>query len=198
MKRCTKGSISIVMCMFMFFAVMPYVEALNFATYPLEELAEQSDTIIIGTVVSKKGGASENYDKYQVSIDQVVIGNVEEGSQISVNVLQWSDEGILESGKRYLLLLNANSGLYEISGVHQGFIRIEGGRTVSRFYSQDEVERFLADNDIELTSRPIPGNREAQPVDNGSDQYVFPVLIAVIVLIGIALPVGLLYKRRMK
>jgi hypothetical protein len=158
MKWLTTFKFCIVLSIIFQFSWSDTAHALDFAIFPLEELAESSDTIVIGSVM-KSRKAEDNYRIYQVTVEQPIKGNKKKSELISVKVLQWADEGILDRGKQYLLLLNEEDSVYKVNGVHQGFILMENGSTKSRFYSKEEVNRFFQDHAVEVDFKNprVPG-----------------------------------------
>jgi hypothetical protein len=177
---------SLILCFFLFFVGNQNAEALNFATYDLEDLADNSDAIIVGTVEKSKK-ASQEYIVYQIETDQVIKGDIVAGDTIPVKVLQWADEGILDSGDRYLLLLyKMEDESYSISGVHQGFIKLKNGVSESRFYSAAEVDQFIKKNAVhpdataQETDKPTSSN-------GGSPWLSKSAIILAAILIGIGI-----------
>jgi hypothetical protein len=137
--------------------IAPSAQALDFALHPLEELAGLSDTIVVGTVTEQSDSVEEGYKLYRVAVQRSFKGDAEAGATISMSILQWADEGVLYEGKQYLLLLkHRQEKMYQVAGVHQGFIQIENDSMQSRFYSPEEVHRFLAAQGISVESFPAP------------------------------------------
>ncbi|MWC27865.1 hypothetical protein [Paenibacillus sp. MMS18-CY102] len=117
--------------------------ALNFAMVPLPELADEADVIVVG-VPEHKEETKHGKDRYDVVIQQVVKGNVDEGDEIGVLLLPFGDEGVMELDERYVLLLDKRDGDYHVAGVHQGFIRLEeDGSFYSRYYAASDVKEWM-------------------------------------------------------
>lgn len=168
MKRLSKMIVGLAICIALLVAGHQSSQALDFAVYPLDELSELSDTILTGSVMSSKK-AEDNKLIYKVKVDEGSKGEPSKGNTISVKVLQWSDEGKLKKGERYLFLLikdeNAAAGkeLYAITGVHQGFILLKDGSTTSRFYSTAEVEKLL--QKLEVDSNIVINSAKSKSTD---------------------------------
>jgi hypothetical protein len=174
------------------------VYALDFAVYPLEELAQRSDTIVVGTVVDQKD-MEDRYKIYRVAVQLSLKGEAKAGSGISVSVLQWADEGVLHEGKQYLFMLKEQEKEHQIMGVHQGFILVENGTTQSRFYSPEEVDRFLQAQGASLESFPAPvAEKDRVAMDGGSSAPALPVTLFWTVLIvgGYGVVVSLMRRSR--
>lgn len=126
------------------------VQALNFAVYPFEELAEEADEIVIGTIVRKQGKETSENLRYEIRVREVIKGETAAGETIKVEVLNWADDGIMHKGKTYLLLLNQlGAEGYGVSGVHQGFIQLkDGGGIESRFYDEQTITDYLQSHGI--------------------------------------------------
>ncbi|NIK77230.1 hypothetical protein FHS15_002355 [Paenibacillus castaneae] len=191
MKRISKYACGLALCMLLLYIGRQPVYALDFATFPLEELAENSNVILIGTVMNSKKAAVDNKLIYKVNVEQVIKGGdansdivVAQEDAISVKVLQWSDEGVLNKGKRYLFLLYPDSGIYGISGVHQGFILLENGTSASRYYSTDEVSHFLQNHDMDVTHLSANKNTVVESIqkDLESDETNNRIIIAGVIL----------------
>ncbi|EGL18436.1 MULTISPECIES: hypothetical protein [unclassified Paenibacillus] len=119
----------------------PYqASALDYALIPLRQLEEESDVIVTGTVLREQKSGMDN--AYTLQLDQILKGDTNVRTPIKVNVLQFSDEGKMFPGERYLLLLKAGSP-FIVSGVHQGLIRLSGVKPFSRFYTPDEITALL-------------------------------------------------------
>lgn len=145
---------------------LPAVHALSFAVYPLDELAGEADEAFIGKVLRLRGSGGE-YHRYVLRVDIPLRGELEKSDEIPVNVLQWSDEGVLDKGDTYLMLLSRqDDGGYTIAGVHQGFIKLKNGSAQSRFYSQDEVDRYLERYGLKVKTiyeRLVPEDKSPAP-----------------------------------
>lgn len=117
--------------------------ALDFAMVPLPELADQADAIVVG-VPEDVEHTKQGKDRYDVRVEQVIKGKAYEEDEISVVLLPFGDEGVLELDERYVLMLDERQGEYHVAGVHQGFIRLEDdGSFYSRYYAASEVEDWL-------------------------------------------------------
>lgn len=147
------------------------VSALKSAPYPLQELADRADDIFIGIVEGSRRGDEVN-DVYTFRVGIKLKGKLEQGMKAEAQVTQFGDEGVLETGKTYLVLLNKNEKGYFISGTHQGIVKLDGGTSESRYYGTLEVDRFLAQYALESATvqerldRLIP-DEEPPPVGPG-------------------------------
>jgi len=120
------------------------VEALNIPIESLDELSVHADIVFVGTVTDRMKD-SDTEHRYTFRIDIPLKGGLEKKSELTARVLQFGDEGVLDKGSSYLVLLQKTAdGGYTIAGVHQGFIKLKNGRAESRYYSQEEVDRYLA------------------------------------------------------
>ncbi|MFS0723760.1 hypothetical protein [Paenibacillus sp. 1P07SE] len=183
------------------------VQALNFAVYPFEEVVELSDEVLIGTIESKEGDIESWYLKYQVTVTAAIKGEAAAGETIPVQVLNWADEGVLHEGKTYLLILNAtpDEDGYNVTGVHQGFIQLkDNGEIESRFFSQAEIEAYLAAHGIEpeaWTEKPsvqeeAAGETVNAPVESPQDGANIWLWAAVLALALAAVGLFMRYRRK--
>ena len=120
------------------------VEALNFPVLSLDELSVRADIVFVGTVTGRIKDSDAEH-RYTFRVDIPLKGGLEKKSEMTARVLQYGDEGVLDKGASYLVLLRkAADGGHTIAGVHQGFIKLKNGQAESRYYSQEEVDRYLA------------------------------------------------------
>jgi len=202
-----RGSLTMVMCWLIAIAVVlvklsPSAHALNFAVYPLEELAANADKAFVGTVVKKGAGDEDWYEWYTFRVDIPLHGSLAKNQEIKARVTQFSDEGVLDKGVPYLILLDDYGAEgYTISGVHQGFIKLKNGIAESRFYGQEEVDRYLALYGLKVKTiyeRLLPADKVPKLEEkHGRDTEIAIAVAAGIALLGML--VGLYYRsRRMK
>ncbi|RXZ80683.1 hypothetical protein EBB07_18175 [Paenibacillaceae bacterium] len=141
-----KTGTMIAMLLVWLMSAVPTVYALDFALEPLPELAENSETIVLGTVQSRRD--LELGHIYNITVNQVLKGSdVAAGDKTTVRVTRFADEGHLSKHEPYLLFLvksGNDKAVYQVSGVHQGFIQLkEDGFFESRFYKSDEIADFI-------------------------------------------------------
>ncbi|MFS0840185.1 hypothetical protein [Paenibacillus sp. 1P03SA] len=104
--------------------IIPYQAcALDYALIPLKQLEEESDVIVTGTVLREQKSGTDNI--YTIQPEQILKGDADVRTPIRVNVLQFSNEGTMFPGERYLLLLKAGNP----------FI-VNGSRHLNRFCSR--------------------------------------------------------------
>lgn len=142
------------------------VEALNFPEQSLDELSVRADVVFVGTVTGKIKD-SEAEHRYTFRVDIPIKGGLKKKSEMTARVLQFGDEGVLDKGSSYLVLLRKEAdGGHTIAGVHQGFIKLKNGRAESRYYSQEEVDRYLARYGLKVKTiyeRLVPQGKPAAP-----------------------------------
>jgi len=177
----------------------PSAHALNFAVYPLEELAADADKAFIGTVAKKGAGDEDWYDWYTFRVDIPLHGSLAKGVEIKARVTQFGDEGVLDRGVPYLILLDDYGAEgYTISGVHQGFIKLKNGIAESRFYGQEEVDRYLALYGLKVKTiyeRLLPAEKTLSLEEkHGRGTEIAIAVAAGIALLGML--VGLYYRSR--
>ena len=161
---------------FCLFFVMAYASivlspvsfALNFEVFPIGQLADQSD--FIGTATIEKRMDKENEHQYTARIGQIIKGD-EEGRDIRFFVMRWAQEGELPEGKTLLLFLQKVDGRYQLTGIHQGAVRIEDGAYISRYYTSDEVNAFLKENGINEILSPEQDSETPAGRSDPKEQY---------------------------
>jgi len=120
------------------------VEALNFPVASLDELSVRADVVFVGTVTGRMAD-SEAEHRYRFRVEIPLKGGLEKKTELTARVPQYGGEGMLDRGASYLVLLRKlEDGGHAVAGDHQGYIKLKNGRAESRYYSQDEVDRFLA------------------------------------------------------
>jgi hypothetical protein len=120
------------------------VEALNSPVLSLDERSIRADVVFVGTVTGRAADGDE-VRRYTFRIDIPLKGGLEKKSELTVRVLQDGEGGVLDKGATYLVLLRKTAdGGFAVAGDHPGFIKLKNGRAESRYFSQEEVDRYLA------------------------------------------------------
>src|SRR5690606_2850835 len=139
-----------------------------FAVYSLEELASEADQAFVGIVMGSSNGNEDWYDWYTLRVDIPLHGGLAKERAVKVRVTQFADEGVLDKGATYLFLLDDyGADGYSISGVHQGFIKLKNGMAESRFYKQEEIDRYLERYGLKVKTiyeRLLPAEETPVPV----------------------------------
>lgn len=191
-------------CLWLSLAILVWPEAaraLDFAVFPLKELETRSDTIVTG-VVGRFSKAEPSSHVYEVRAEKVWKGTAKPGEILKVKVLQFGEDGVLQQGKRYLLLLTGSSSTYGMAGVHKGMIRLEDGTSHSRFYKPEEVDASfgfqslfeqeqLSDGIQRITA---PG-LSPPPIDDQSASRL-PLLVGAAGVVTIALVTAAVYRAK--
>jgi hypothetical protein len=140
------------------------VEALNFPDQSLDELSLSADIVFVGTVTGRTADSDAEH-RYTFRVDIPLKGGLEKKSEMTARVLQHGNEGVLDKGASYLVLLRKLAdGGHTIAGDHQGFIKLKNGRAESRYFSQEEVDRYLARYGLKVKSiyeRLVPQDTSA-------------------------------------
>jgi hypothetical protein len=202
--KAMRGIGTMVLCWLAAFVVVvvstsPSAKALNFAVYSLVELAAGADHAFVGTVTAQEDGDEDWFDWYALRIDIPLHGGLAKDHEVRVRVAQFADEGVLDKGDTYLILLDDyGADGYTISGVHQGFIKLKNGRAESRFYEQEEIDRYLERYGLKVKTiyeRLLPAEEVPVPVSgHGRGTETAIAWVAGIALAGML--VGLYYRSR--
>ena len=126
------------------------VEALQFPVRSLDELSARADVVFVGTVTGRtEVGEAERL--YTFRVDVPLKGGLDRKSEMTARVPQDGDGGVLGKGATYLVLLRktADGGHAAVEG-RQGFVRLKNGRAESRYFSREEVDRYLARYGLEV------------------------------------------------
>lgn len=120
------------------------VETLKFPDLSLDELSSRADLVFVGTVTGRTADGDEDR-RYTFRIDIPLKGGLEKKSELTARVLQDGDGDVLDKGSAYLVLLRKTAdGGHAVAGDHPVFVKLKNGRAESRYFSQEEVDRYLA------------------------------------------------------
>ena len=142
------------------------MEALNFPVISLDELSVRADIVFVGTVTGRTEAGDAEHG-YTFRVDIPLKGGLEKKSELAASIPQSGGEGVLDKGSAYLVLLRKTAdGGFATAGGHQGYIKLKNGRAESRYYSQEEVDRFLARYGLKVKTiyeRLVPQGKPAAP-----------------------------------
>jgi len=120
------------------------LEALNFPVQSLDELSVRADIVFVGTVTGRTEDSDAEH-RYTFRVEIPLKGGLEKKAEMTARVPQSGGEGVLDRGSSYLVLLRkTEDGGHALAGGHQGYVKLKNGRAESRYYSQEEVDRYLA------------------------------------------------------
>jgi len=122
----------------------PNVEALQFPMPSLDELSVRADIVFVGTVTGRTA-EGEADRRYTFRVDIPIKGGLDRKSEMTALVPREDGQGELDKGSTYLVLLRRTEvGGHAIAGGSLGCIKLKNGRAESSYFSQEEVDRYLA------------------------------------------------------
>jgi len=141
------------------------VEALKLPVQTLDELSISSDIVFVGTVTGRAAdGGGES--RYAFRVDIPLKGGLMRKTELTAIVPQNAGGGLPGKGETYLVLLRKTAdGGHVIAGGDHGYIRLKNGRAESPYYSQEEVDRYLARFSLKVKTiyeRLVPQDKPAE------------------------------------
>ena len=120
------------------------VEALQFPAPSLDELSVRADIVFVGTVTGRSADGETGH-RYTFRVDIPLKGGLDRKAEMTAFAPREYGEGALDKGSTYLVLLRKTAdGRHEIAGGSLGSIKLKNGRAESPYFSQEEVDRYLA------------------------------------------------------
>jgi hypothetical protein len=123
------------------------------STIPVEDLARQADTIVLGTVTRLESAWDAQYTAIHtdvtLAVELVLIGPQEEvvtfqvpGGSVDGMGMRTSIDAVFRNGERVIVCLNTHTVPHTVVGMQQGKFEVTGN-TVTRANEHWDLEAFI-------------------------------------------------------